>query len=66
MLAVNHVLQKINLRRLVLEIGRSRMHKSGGGNRKKAIPALERAPQVEEDSSDEELYTLLEQGRQGR
>jgi len=65
-LAVNHITQKINLRRLVLEIGRSRMHKTGGGNREKAIPALQRAPQAEEDSSDEELYALMEAGRQGR
>ena len=55
-----------------MEIGQStyRKNKVGnnrrGGNRKKAVPALERAPAREADSSDEEQERLLEQGVKGQ
>ena len=65
-LCLNHMLRSVNLRRELLEMGKSRMHKSGGGNRKAPIPALTRAPQVADDSSDEELLRLLDEGEQGR
>ena len=70
-LAVNHMMKKINLRREVMEIGQSsyRKNKAGnqaGGNRKKPLPALTRAPAREADSSDEEEQRLLEQGEEGR
>ena len=73
-LAINHMLQAINLRREVMEIGQStyRKHKGGkggvqtGGNRKKAVPALQRAPAREADSSDEEQERLLELGAKGQ
>ena len=71
MLAVNHMMKKINLRREVMDIGQSsyRKNKAGnqaGGNRKKPLPALTRAPAREADSSDEEEQRLLEQGEEGR
>jgi len=72
-LAVNHILKEINLRREVMEIGASSSRKDsrrncrvGGGNRHKAIPALTRAPTREADSSDEEQERLLELGNDGR
>ena len=72
-LAINHMLQAINLRREVMEIGQStyRKNKDGsgtqkGGNRKKAVPALQRAPAREADSSDEEEERLLELGAKGQ
>ena len=71
-LAVNHMLRSINLRREVMEIGQStyRKNKVGnnrrGGNRKKAVPALQRAAAREADSSDEEQERLLEQGAKGQ
>ena len=37
-----------------------------GGNRKKPLPALTRAPAREADSNDEEEQRLLEQGEEGR
>ena len=65
-LCLNHMLRSVNLRRELLEMGKSRMHKSGGGNRKAPIPALTRAPQVADDSSDEELLRMLDAGEQGK
>ena len=73
-LAINHILKEINLRREVMEIGASSSRKdayhkgknSGGGNRKTPIPALTRAPTREADSSDEEQERLLELGDNGR
>ena len=74
MLALNHTLKEINLRREVMEIGTSSSRKdarhngknSGGGNRQKPIPALTRAPTRDADSSDEEQERLLELGDNGR
>ena len=74
-LAINHILKEINLRREVMEIGASSSRKGsshhgfkrvGGGNRKAPIPALTRAPTREADSSDEEQERLLELGNDGR
>ena len=73
-LAINHILKEINLRREVMEIGASSSRKdtrhigknSGGGNRKAPIPALTRAPARDADSSDEEQERLLELGENGR
>ena len=67
-LAINHMLQKVNLRRLIAEMGKSRISTrpdGTGGNRKSSVPALEKARHVEEDSSDEELMALMEQGARG-
>ena len=38
----------------------------GGNNRKAPVPALQREPQVEPDSSDEEAERLQLLGQQGR
>ena len=73
-LAINHILKEINLRREVMEIGASSSRKDsshngkriGGGNRKAPIPALTRAPTRDADSSDEEQERLLELGDNGR
>ena len=65
-MAINHILQGVNLRRQVLEMGKSRMCKTGGGNRKKTVPALTRAPVVEPDSSDEEMERAMLLGEQGK
>ena len=65
-LAINHITKRVNLRREMMEIGKSnRKHTGGGGNQKKALPALTRAPTCEPDSSDEEQERLLEQGDNG-
>ena len=65
-LALNHVLQKINLRRELMEIGKSAAGRKGGGNHQKPLPALQRQKQREPDSSDEEEDRLLLQGEQGQ
>ena len=68
MLAINHILMAINLRRELMEIGKSTLKKKdkGGGNRKYLEPALTKVPEREPDSSDDELMELLEQGAQGK
>ena len=70
-LALNHILKHINLRREIMEIGKSSRKKTGpqgghGGNNKTVPPALTRAEVREDDSSDEELYRLLEEGARGK
>ena len=66
-LAINHQLKLINLRRELMEIGESAAAKKAGnhGNRAKPIPALTRAPTRQPDSSDEEEERLLALGAQG-
>ena len=66
MLAINHILMEINLRRELMEIGKSTMKKKGGGARMSAEPALTQVPQADPDSSDDELRELMEQGAQGK
>ena len=71
MLALNHILKHINLRREIMEIGKSSRKKTGpqgghGGNNQRVPPALTRAEVREDDSSDEELYRLLEEGARGK
>ena len=63
-LAINHILKNVNLRRELMTIGKSN-RKDGGGNRHFPIPALTRAPAAVDDSSDDEQQALLEQGDQG-
>ena len=67
-LAINHILMAINLRRELMEIGKSTMKKKdkGGGNRQSVEPALTKVPEREPDSSDDELRELMEQGAQGK
>ena len=55
---------EINLRRELMEIGKSTMRKKKGGEA--AEPALTKVPQVDPDSSDDELRELLDQGAQGK
>lgn len=64
-LAVNHIMKNVNLRHELMEIGQG-VHKKGGGNRQKNVPALTMAPTREPDSSDEEFVRFLEQGAQGK
>ena len=65
-LAINHILMAINLRREFIEIGKATMKKKGGGARMSAEPALTQVPQADPDSSDDELRELMEQGEQGQ
>ena len=65
-LATGHINQVINLRRELLEIGQNKMKKKGGRARANPPPALTRVEQEDPDSSDEELYRLMEQGSRGQ
>ena len=64
-LAINHILMKFNVRYELAHVGKSN-RKTKGGNTKRLEKALERMPAAELDSSDEELATLLELGKQGK
>ena len=50
----------------LLEIGKNKMAKKGGRARANPPPALTRVEQEDPDSSDEELYRLMEQGSRGQ
>ena len=63
-LAINHILMAINLRRELMEIGKKTMKKKKSGEA--AEPALTQVPQADPDSSDDELRELLDQGAQGK
>ena len=41
------------------------VYKKGGGNQKRSVPALEKAPTREPDSSDEEQDRLIALGQRG-
>ena len=64
-LAVNHILKYVNLRRELMEIGKSAAGRKGG-DFKSVAPALERQKQREPDSSDEEEDRLLLLGEEGK
>ena len=64
-LAVNHILKRVNLRREVMGVGQ-RASKKPGGNTRRPAPALTRAPARELDSSDEEEERLLALGASGK
>ena len=65
-LAINHILMAINLRREFIEIGKATMKKKGGGARMSAEPALTQVSQADPDSSDDELMELAGEGRTGQ
>jgi hypothetical protein len=66
-LAINHMLKKINLRRLVITIGQCKTKAGAGrGNHRRPEPALQRMAQREPDSSDEEIERALLLGEQGK
>ena len=64
-LAINHMLKSFNVRYQLLTIGKAASKKSGG-NIKKVLPALEKAPRREPDSSDEEEERALALGAEGK
>jgi hypothetical protein len=64
-LAINHILKQFNVRYQLATIGK-RTDKSKKGPSKKITPALERIPQREPDSSDEEEERALLLGGQGK
>ena len=64
-LALNHILKCINLRREIMEIGKS-SRRGHGGNQQRVPPALERAEVAEDNSSDEELYCRVQEGARGK
>ena len=69
-LCLNHILKRINLRRLVMEIGQNKCskNKTGVGRPKKPEPALTKAARRQPcgDSSDEEEERLRLLGEQGK
>ena len=70
-LAINHMLQKVDMRAWLGVVGKKAKKKGvkanrTGGNGKKMPPAWVRGPQMEPDSSDEEEERLLIQGRAGK
>ena len=68
-LAVNHMLTQYDVRRQLRTIGKSaaskEQSKKGGRPAAKPLPALQRAPVREPDSSDEEDERLAALGAQG-
>jgi hypothetical protein len=68
-LTINHMLTRFNVRFQLKEIQtKALLKKAGrmGNNRKAPVPALQREPQVEPDSSDEEAERLELLGQQGK
>jgi hypothetical protein len=69
-LTINHMLKLFNVRFQLKSVQTNALKKKaglmGGNNRKAPVPALQREPQVEPDSSDEEAERLQLLGQQGR
>jgi hypothetical protein len=68
-LTINHILTRFNVRFQLKEIQtKALLKKAGrmGNNRKAPVPALQREPQVEPDSSDEEAERLELLGQKGK
>ena len=68
MLAINHILKHFNVRYELKSIQTAASKKAAtkGGDTRKTLPALERVPVAEPDSSDEEEERLLALGQQGQ
>ena len=66
--AVNHVVKKFNVRYELKQVQTSASKKQAarGGRTKAPLPALQRAPVAEPDSSDEEEAALLALAEHGR
>ena len=69
-LTINHMMKLFNVRFQLKSVQTNALKKKaglmGGNNRKAPVPALQREPQVEPDSSDEEAERLQLLGQQGR
>ena len=67
-LAINHILRNYNVRWELKDIQTKASMKAAakGGNTLKPLPALQRAPVAEPDSSDEEEERLQALGQQGK
>ena len=67
-LAINHILKHFNVRYELKSIQTAASKKAAtkGGDTRKTLPALERVPVAEPDSSDEEEERLLALGQQGQ
>ena len=68
-LAINHILQHFNVRYELKNLQTSASKKSaryGTHGAKQPLPALQRYPTAEPDSSDEEMAALLALGEQGK
>ena len=69
-LTINHLMKRFNVRFQLKSVQTNASKKKaglmGGNNRKAPVPALQREPQVEPDSSDEEAERLQLLGQQGR
>ena len=66
-LAISHILKQYNVRYELknLQTSASKKQAAKGGNTTRPLPALQRAPVAEPDSSDEEEAALLALGEQG-
>ena len=67
-LAINHILKEFNVRYELksIQTGASKKAAAKAGKQLKPLPALERAPVADPDSSDEEEERMLALGRQGK
>ena len=69
MLAINHILKHFNVQHELKQLQTSRSSKKQAakvGKVLRPLPALQRAPVAEPDSSDEENECLLALGEQGK
>ena len=65
-LTINHMLTRFNVRFQLKSIQTNALKKAGQRGSRKLLPALQRAPHVEPDSSDEEAERLELLGQQGK
>jgi hypothetical protein len=65
-LTINHMLLRFNVRFQLKAIQTNALKKAGQRGSRKLVPALQRAPHVEPDSSDEEAERLELLGQQGK
>ena len=68
MLTINHILRHFNVRYELksIQTAASKKAAANAGKQLKPLPALERVPVAEPDSSDEEEERLLALGKQGQ
>ena len=65
-LTINHILTRFNVRFQLKSIQTNALKKAGQRGSRKLLPALQRAPHVEPDSSDEEAERLELLGQEGK
>ena len=65
-LTINHMMKLFNVRFQLKSVQTNALKKAGQRGSRKLLPALQRAPHVAPDSSDEEAERLELLGQQGR